>query len=737
MDSYRADATAWFEYVADQVGTWKIKFDFLGTYFPTARYYNGYVVTNTSGSLIDSAYYTPSSTAEQTLTVQTNIVYSWPESPLPPDYWTRPVPVGNREWWPIAGHYPWYGPGGGPEWDARYPDTNPYWSARQLFTPWVQAPNTAHIVWKRQGALSGIVGGEMGYEAIIASPGTPSIIYAGRAYQTITKVMPRWLDGTIRNLPTSVWQCYDIRTGEVYWEQTDTTAPTVIEYSYGTPEGVTFAEERAQGVSLVAIGGGRLLKYNPYTGALATNVSLSPLTSGTYYRNGYALSVQSIGGQYRLINWTTLGTTSNFATRIVSNTTYARSSLPSLIDFNAGLGADASGTEKSGSYIGMVVSGFSLATGTQLWNITIDEPQYSGSCNIADHGKVAVLTARGHFLAYDMYSGKLAWKSEVMDYPWDEPGFGAYSIASAYGLFYRNAYSGVYAFDWDTGKIVWKYEAPARYAYDTPYTGRNGVTVYSFNTYGKIADGKYYVYNAEHTPTSPITRGWGLHCINATTGEGIWNITLPGSISYFGTDIGPIADGYMTVGSTDGYMRVYGKGKSATTVTASPKTIADGANVLIEGTVTDQSPAQPGTPCVSKESMTTQMEYLHVQMPIAGLWGNETMTGVPVTLTALDSNGNVENIGTVTTNAYYGTFSYAWTPPIEGTYTIMASFLGDDSYGSSGAATAISVGPAPETPPTPEPQQAPPDYTLPIVGTGIAMILAVAIVGILILRKRA
>jgi hypothetical protein len=30
LNSYVADGTAWFEYVVDKVGTWKLKFDFPG-----------------------------------------------------------------------------------------------------------------------------------------------------------------------------------------------------------------------------------------------------------------------------------------------------------------------------------------------------------------------------------------------------------------------------------------------------------------------------------------------------------------------------------------------------------------------------------------------------------------------------------------------------------------------------------------------------------------------------------
>ncbi len=33
LDSYYADATAWFEWIADEIGDWTIRFDFQGTYF--------------------------------------------------------------------------------------------------------------------------------------------------------------------------------------------------------------------------------------------------------------------------------------------------------------------------------------------------------------------------------------------------------------------------------------------------------------------------------------------------------------------------------------------------------------------------------------------------------------------------------------------------------------------------------------------------------------------------------
>jgi hypothetical protein len=758
INSYPADGTAWFEYVPDQLGTWKIKFEFPGGYFPAGNYtvpigsgtsYDGY-----TESYNMSCYYQPDATDWQTLTVQSAMVASWPPSPLPTDYWTRPIEPENREWWQIAGNYPWHGPGGGPDWPANTATT---WNARQAFTPYVQAPNTAHIAWKRLDTISaGIVGGDNGYITLSGSGNAPDIIYGGYAYNSITKPF----DGTTQN----VWTCTDIRTGETKWERTGVTAPTVIEYSSSTTVSVPGATESGSiSVSLLAISGGRLFKYNPSTGAVTTNISISPLTSATYYMNGYALSVQDLGAskapnRYRLINWTTFGSSSNMASRIASNISYALDNLGQSQDFDDNVAfvireidAFAPGglapvggfpyvnvdeSLGTGIRLGYRLLGVSLTTGQLIYNKTYaDEPftaaqlPYSQSCHVANNGKLAILMRKGYYNIHNALTGELMYKTETGDYPWDEPGFSAYTQASAYGLIYRLGYGGVYAYDWETGKEVWKYSAIAFSPYETPYVNENGTTVYSFNGANFVADGKIYVQNTEHTPTQPITRGWGLHCLNATTGELLWKII--GSMRPSAA-----ADGYLAASdSYDGYLYVFGKGKSATTVTAPDTAVPKGTALVIKGTVLDLSPAQPNTPCVSKDSMTTQMQYLHKQQPIDGLWHNETITGVPVSLTAIGSDGTYIDLGTATTDGYHGTFSKTWTPPSEGDYQIIASFAGDGSYGSSSASTAISVGPPPATS-EPQPQATVPDYTMTIVGMGIAIMIVVAIVGILLYRKK-
>jgi hypothetical protein len=755
-DSYRADTTAYLEYVVDQVGEWKIQFIFPGGYFPAGNYtvFSGAFVGSQVWSFSESTYYEPSSTEEQTLIVQEDMVWSWPPAALPTDYWTRPASIENREWWPILGNYPGTGYiGGGTTWDALYPDTNPVWNPTADFHPWVTAPNSAHVVWRKQNAIAGLIGGQTGQFGLSSGGGSPSVIYSGRCYQTYTK------PGV-----GSVAACYDLRTGEIYYEIPTASGGVTPSYiSYVEPGGGSVPGAEAQStyyVELISIttgsSGARLLKVNPWSGAV-TNISLSPLTTQTnyYYMNSYVLTVQDLGAtagteRYRLLNWTTTGS-GTFASRLASNTTFARPSLTTsvydpltdavyafntalLVDFNVGMGATVASVQlnnSTGIYEQMRIQAYRLSDGVALWDKLVDTAQYSRSCYIADHGKIAVLTQLGYFLAYDLQTGTLAWQSETMDYPWSSASFGAYALQSGYGLLFREAYDAVYAFDWETGKIAWKYTTPADAAFESPYNDGNGTSVYPFNTGGFVADGKLYTYNTEHTASWPRTRGWAIRCINVTNGEEVWH--LAGEISP-----GAVADGYLAASNSwDGHTYVFGKGLSETTISAPQTAVTLGDSIIITGTVLDQSPAQPGTACVSKESMTTQMEYLHMQQPIAGLWGNATIAGVPVSIDAIDPNGNSVHIATVTSDGYSGTFSYTWTPTIAGDYMITATFMGDDSYGSSFATAYASFVEAPAVS-TPTPAQTTLDTinnTTFIAGI-IATIIAVALATMLILRKR-
>ncbi len=731
LNSYNGDATSWFEYVPTQIGVYKFKFDFPGGYFPKGVYYTNpgaFAGSGTYTNMTSSRYYQPATTPFTTeITVQSEMVASWPPSPLPTDYWTRPVHFENREWYTMLANWPWSGDGTGyPDWPA---GTN-HFQGNTKYNAFVQASTTSHVVWKRLDSIAGMIGPEAGTDALTSSGSAPGLIYAGRCYQTRT--VP------INGVPTSCAVCYDLRTGEMYYAIPTAdggTTPTSINYIWGGGLGGETGEvpggtgQVTTSVELMVVGT-RLLKINPVTGAITTNV-----TGLTGTKIGeFVISIQTnntaIGTRW--INWTTRGTSTNFTSRVVENRTYGSTSLGTNIDWDAGVWGSLQTLSYQGAPYGVRVLGYSTKTGQLICNFTDSHCPYTTSQTVVDHGKVACLMLDGYVVAYDLLQGKVAWVSEQTyktgGYPWGI--WGAYSSASYGGNAILCEYDGVYAFNWDNGKISWVYKDPS-VPFETPYTTDNGTGVNPFNTGVSIADGMVYTYNTEHTQTKPITRGWKFHCINATDGTGIWNITTPMSP-------GAMADGYTTAGAQDGYMYVFGKGKSATTVTAPDVVMPQGNGIVIKGTVLDMSPAQPNTPCVSRESMTPQMEYLHMQAPIDGIWHNLAITGVPVTLTAMGSDGTVIDIGTVTTNGYYGTFSKEWTPPNQDTYTIIASFAGSDAYGSSSAATAVSVGPAPAPIAFPE-QIAPTDYTMTIVETGIGIVIAIVIaiaIAVLLLRRR-
>ncbi len=748
-----SEATQWTPYTVDQVGLWTAQFNFKGTYFPPMVVDVGVSYGVPAGTLLHDLYMQPSSSPVGNFTVQQDPMQSWPPSPLPTGYWEWPIDIHNREWWSISGGWPMTAYDASTYsayFDMLYPGCNPRDIGQDnqgTFVPFVTGPNSAHVLRANHNlATGGINGGPAGITSQLADDGYPSVVYHGRCYKTVTKVMPDLVNGTYRSVPQSVAECFDLRTGEVYYDipiDDGGVTPTMIVYDQGAQtqsDTPTYTPEL-----LGSISGGRLIKINPTTGAVTTNVSIAPLNTGATLisqMDEQWLSVQNAGTtanpSYRLINWTSVGSSTNYTTRIWSNTSYARSSLPSYRDWNTGLGATVSGYEIEGTRQGQNCTGYDLWTGQTLWTKNVSEPAYS-SINVADHGKLAILSMFGFFVCMDLRTGNELWRSPTMNYPFGANAFGVYGVASAYGMIFRNGYDGLYAFNWTTGAIQW-YAPRLSKAFDestyTSYLG--GPATYAGQTQVRIADGKVYIYSGEHSPNQPVTRGWSLYCYDVYTGKELWELPIGGSIMFSTPpSTGPIVDGYLYFPSTDGVTYIIGIGKSATTVTASPKTLAQGAQVLIEGSVLDQSPAQPGTPCVAEESMTTQMSYLHLQYPIAGIYGNLTITGVPVTLTAVGSDGTSYNVGTTTTNGYYGTFAMAWTPPKADTYTIMANYAGSAAYDASGASTSVAVSTAPAANNTSGTTvNTAPDNTNLLYGILVAVIIAIVLALAALIRKK-
>ncbi len=608
--------------------------------------------------------------------------------------------------------------------------------------PYTSGPSSSHIAWMRLYDVSGVLGGDTGANTpamVSGNVGYPYVIYAGRGYQT-------WNQPGVGTVAAS----YDIRTGEIYYQipvsQGGATPAIVAEVPQSTDFNgavITPSYELIAGTVPASSSGHRitlsqLIKIDPFTGLVTLNVTGMV---GDFYNGQYVLSVQNLGTtanpNYRLINWTIAGTSSNFTSRVISNVTTTLNAVPQLVDWDAGIGVVVNRFGEGNIYGGNPVA-YNLVTGQVLWNITtgIETPFGGGGQGAAtmDNGKVFIGMEDGWWDAFDEHTGALLWKTPNMaeTSPWGE--FWSYSAASHDGILYTNSYVGAIAFNESNGKIIWKtpsYAVP----YETPYSGE-----YSWHSSSIVADGKYYSFTCEHSPTQPLTRGWKFYCLNATTGAEIWSIlgTQRDSRNFDGA----IADGYLSV--YDQYIdatTIYGKGQSTTTVSTPDVAVPQGTEVIIKGSVLDMSPAQPNTPCVSSASMATQMEYLHYGQPIGGIWGNETITGVPVTLKAIDSNNNLLDVGTTTTNGYYGTYSISWTPPNPGKYEILSSFAGDDSYGSSGASAGLFVNTAPTSTPTTTTSPASnlattTDLMLYILASAIALIITIAIATLLLFRKK-
>jgi hypothetical protein len=126
------------------------------------------------------------------------------------------------------------------------------------------------------------------------------------------------------------------------------------------------------------------------------------------------------------------------------------------------------------------------------------------------------------------------------------------------------------------------------------------------------------------------------------------------------------------------------------------------------------------------------MAYVYMNQPKP-----TNASGVKVTISVTDSNGNYRPIGIVTSDTD-GFFTLNWKPDIEGQYTVYASFDGSESYWPSHAVTSFAVDP---TAPTPTPTEAPAQsmvdqYFVPaIVGIILAIVVCFAVT-IVLLRKR-
>ncbi len=718
-----------FDYEPALIGNYSVTASFPGQIYTT-----DYTYPNMNLSV----YYKPSTTLQPTVfTVQQNpvdagILNGWPYLPLPNNYWENPVQTDNREWAAISGDWP----------------QRSYDILGSNYNPYTTAPKTPHIIWSTSVGDSGLIGGIWGSlplpQGSSASGSAPA--------PTVGAI----IDGKIyRTSRSGYFECIDLRTGARLWEaagslwqaqRLDLPYQTATQVSEGAISSWLWG-----GITQATTGAGSTswYRYSTYNGAQLQNITNVPrdLTS-VKFEDGDPIAWVM---QANLNTW---NTTKPLKLSYVNLIKWNYSKLISTVGYSQVTsndwtkGIEWNVTAQLGDQVDVadnffrgptcfpfreanvvivrtpnamqIMAGFDYTTGKFLWknNATVlnIDVLIEGVATSSNGPHIMRDSATSNNVAYDVKTGREIYRISTGQDPW---GFiPAYSHIYHNGINYVGSYDGyIYAYKSNDGQKVWQ----------SPHIGQEFETVENnqpFNGHAIGADGVLYFSSVTTYQMMPRPRFAHLIAVDEATGQFLWNLPI---------DIMPtaVADGYLLGESIDnGILYGIGKGKTETKVTASPAILSKGNAIMIEGTVADQSPGKPGVPAVADSDMSEWMDYLYGQN--ATLLNNPPKPhGVAVTLKVLDSNGNTREIGTTTTNSE-GLFHYQWTPDIEGEYVISAEFAGSESYWSSMAQTAIGVTEAIATP-EPAKELADNSTEMYVIGIGVAVIIAIAIVGALIL----
>ena len=685
--------------------------------------------------------------------------------PLPTEYWTRPIHGMNTEWYRVSSN--WLG-------SAKDLHNGDAWSR---FQPDGVAPNSPHILWTKPIQDGGVVGGTN-----VAQAGNE--FYTGQFY-SMRMVEPIIMHGRLYYKEPFGYDgddgdsvCVDLLTGEEIWRRDDLPALSFgYYYAYENPNqhgvvpaGTLFTNNFARAFDPISGDEMSGMENVPSRSLGAGYISETIGPSGELLRYNIDNAGTNSNPDWRLTQWNSSryqGNVPSTAPKNVLNPdNKIDASSPDFYDWNVsaswreGMSSvtirsvqlddvliGTNGTHPTRPAFDfpeeLTIWAISLkpeSRGHLLWmnTITVSTPENDNLCWMAAAEGVIVLvwSPTMEWVGYDMYTGQKLWQTEAQT-DWNVYAYFTMptttrhkggEVSIAYGKLFTTGYVGhITAYDLYNGSQLWQYAAPSN------------MSIWEYYTLfiGAIADGKIYTATMEHSAQTPLFKGHQVRAIDVDTGEEVW------SMYGWGDAYSPaVADGVYT------YLDLYwqqivavGKGPSETKVSIQNDVITQGSSVLIKGSIIDKAAGTKqneqagrfpnGVPVVSDESQGAWMEYVYMQKPRP-----MDATGVPVTLSVVDANGNYREIGTTTTTD--GFFSFNWKPDIEGLYTVYASFAGSESYWPSSAMTSFAVDPAAAKPaPTDAPLQSMADtYLLPGI---IAIIVVIAIgfaITILVLKKR-
>ncbi len=763
------------DYTPNQTGNYTFSMSFPGQVLTgengaakTNEYINDTFMASTSPTIILSVLQQP--------------ITQIPTHPLPSNYWTRPVQSTNGLWYNITGN--WLGLG-----LHSFANTGKY-NLTGDYNPYTAAPKAAHILWTKPVAFGGLVGGEFGgtdtsnyYSTSQYEPKWAPIIMNGIMYYELYPGASTYPAG---------WVAIDLRTGQTLWTFNSTQTlrcGQLLQYvspnQYGTTAYLwTTGNPLGASLSSTAVLTG--LTYNMYDAMTGnyilsitngTSMSLTEDSSGNLI--GYFVNT-TVTSKPTLNMWNStqaiLYPTSQYTPGVTVANWMLRPSLGSLIDFGRGtvwtsilptnisnvsfpaplsISTVNSGvvllTAGNATYFNtgyQIEAGFDANTGAQLWvtNRTLT-PYTRVSVTTAGNGIfVELQSATGVITGYNMNTGILAWgpiqlsgNNGIFPVPNTYDSIGGYQTVLANGVMYIMGFGGdMWAVNILTGNILWYTSTntiTGLAGSDTPY----GVWPLWVFSGGSVADGVWFL-NEGHEYSPPLFRGAQQLAINCSNGQLVWSIN-----GFDVTNGATIVDGVMTVlNAYDNQLYSYGKGPSSMTITAPDIGVSTSAQITIKGTVNDisagthqaaQAANYPnGLPCVSDASMSSFMETVYMQQPMP-----TNTTGVPITISVVDANGNYRQIGSTTSDAS-GSYAFSWTPDVPGMYTLIASFAGTESYYGSSAETHFYANTASTAPATATPTMSnlatTTDVLMYITVAAIAIIIAIAIVGLLLFRKR-
>ena len=718
-----------------------------------------------------------SDSLEVVLVVQEEPIPFYPANPLPTEYWVRPIDPSLREWNVVAGNW--------------LENPTNYYAVGNDY-----APDTAHILWSKMLTQGGIVGENLdshsfeigdAYEGKFAS----RLAVAGRLYY----------DKYASPDPFHEIVCVDLHTGEelwsrvllnnltvsfaqlMYWDTYDYHG--VYDYIWATGNSGTRAI-----FDLPSAAGNPYCAFDPITGDFV--YALYGMPSGTRVtgpKGEILIYNVNVGAGYMTLwnssnipalkasptqypsmgwgQWRAMGKVVNATGACITTpeTPFGISGYQWNVTIGSTTGRSLPGSSTTIFYGNRVIGGTIDQQAVRLWGISL-LPGHEGAILFNNTWNAPSYWAEGNLTVSGFASGWVAWSEEDMvgvmwiresrehfgfsletgDNLWGPtpPQYYLDSVEDspadvrniAYGNLYSASVSGiVYCYNVTTGERQWIYEAKDPYH---EYLFANNWWLKPL----MLADGKIYVSTCEHSPIDPRPRGGPFVCLNGTTGEvifradGLFRTTRWGGRAVIADSIIAGMDTYSQT------IFAFGKGPSATTVSAGPEVSTEGSSVVVKGMVTDVSPGTTsaalmmrfpnGVPAVADANQSEWMMHVYKQNALPA-----DVVGVEVVVSVIDPNNNCYEVARTTSDAS-GYFSTEFMPEVPGKYTVIAAFEGSQSYYGSLAETALLVEAAPAATPGPTPTPAPMTDTY-VLGLGAAAIVAIVIIGliiILMLRKR-